>query len=295
MTKHALTKLGIACVYFFRDSDAWLLDMQLDFIEKTTDVEFVVYASAARLQEPLKSSLAARPFVQVIDFPPFDGEGGPEHGHYLTELVKYAHQDGCSHVCTLDCDSFPIKKGWPSELFDQMGDDYDVAAVFRAENEDTDLPHPCGTFMATRLLDTLDFSFWPNEAVLQSAEFQSYLHETKQRFDTGSGLGYALWRKNVQWLKLFRSNRTDLHFIMAGIYSDVFFHLGASSRRPAFHQDYQNKLGPWLSVILKTIPILWRISRWLEDRYLEKNQRLADEIRTQIKKDPDVFIKSLQK
>ncbi len=288
-------KLGIACVYFFRDEDAWLLDMQLDFIQKTTcDTDFTVYAAANRLQPHLKERLAARPFVKIIDLPPFEGDGGPEHGHYLSQLIKIAKEDGCTHACTLDCDSFPVASNWVGKTIEEMGGSYKVASVFRAENQDSDLPHPCGTFLDCSLLDEINIEFWPSDATQMTTAFKEYIAETRQRIDTGTGLGFALWQAKISWLRLLRSNHTNLHFLMAGIYGDVFFHLGASSRSPAFYSDFVKRPTLRLSVLLQPLPILWRIGAWFEKRYLLKNQRLSNSIRDQIKTDPDAFIQKLR-
>lgn len=295
MSNQTNIKLGIACVYFFRDEDAWLLDMQLDFIEKTTGgIDYTVYAAANRLQDHLKTRLEARSFVKIVDLPPFEGYGGPEHGYFLTQLAKHAKVEGCTHVCTLDCDSFPAAPGWASKLLDQMDAKYKVASVFRAENNDSDLPHPCGTFFECTLLDQIDFDFWPGDALRDSQDFKTYIAETNQRIDTGTGLGFALWKAKIPWLKLLRSNKTNLHFMMAGLYEDVFFHLGASSRSPAFHLDYMTRPYLKLSLKLRSIPLLWRIGYWIEKRYLAENQSLANQIREHLQRDPDGFISSLK-
>ena len=286
-------KLGIACVYFFRDEDAWVLDMQLDFIEKTTDVEFVLYASATRLQEKLKQTLASREFVKIVDMPPSEEVGGPEHGFFLSHLVRQAANDGCTHICTLDCDSFPIRQGWPKLLVSQMGSEYEVAAVFRAENLDTDLPHPCGVMMTDNIAKQVDLQFWPDETMKNSPEFKAYIEETGQRFDTGIGLGYALWKSGKSWLKLLRSNTRDLHYLMAGVYGSIFFHLGASSRRPAFYLDFHTQHLVRLSVAMQRIPVIWRFGRFLENRNLDRNEKLGRAIRDELRKDPDSFFRSL--
>ncbi|MBO6503986.1 MAG: hypothetical protein JJ850_17290 [Kordiimonadaceae bacterium] len=286
-------KVGIACVYFFRDEDAWILDLQLDFIERTTDVDFTVYAAAKRLQPELKEKLASRHFVTLVEMPEFDGIGGPEHGFFLSHLVRRAANDGCTHVCTLDCDSFPVSKGWPRALIQEMGTDYEVAAVFRAENMDKDLPHPCGAFF-TRDIALLDgLQFWPDDHIQTTSEFKKYMRDTGQRFDTGIGLGFSLWHAKKTWLKLLRSNTHELHYIMAGVYDSIFFHLGASSRRPAFNLDFRTKPLLRLSVALQGVPVLWRLGRIIENSYLDKNEKLAKTMRHALREDPVKFIKGL--
>lgn len=288
-------KLGIACVYFFRDEDAWILDLQLDFIEKTTKgTDFTVYAAAARLQPRLRDRLAARSFVRIVDLPPCPHTGGPEHGHYLEVLLHAAKADGCTHLCTLDCDSFPVADNWPHSLAERLSGAERLAAVFRAENRDTDLPHPCGIFMEAGLLDELVFEFYPSEGLQQSDDFKRYVAATGQRIDTGTGLGFALWRAGEPWARLLRSNAWNPHFLMAGLYADVFFHLGASSRAPGFHLDYATMPGLRLSLLLKDVPLLWRVGHWFESRYLKENRGIAAAIREQLTDDPEHFIARLR-
>lgn len=289
-------KLGIACVYFFREEDEWIMDLQLDFIKKTTsDTNFTVYAAANRLQPQLKERLASHSFVKIIDLHAFKGHGGQEHSHFLSLLTRFAKEDGCSHICTLDCDSFPVRRGWADDIIRKMTPDFRVASVFRAENDDTDLPHPCGTFMEASILDDVTIEFWPSETMQLSPDFKRYIAETNQRIDTGVGLGYALWKAGIPWLRLMRSNSLDMHFIMAGIYDDAFFHLGASSRAPTFNKDYQNRVSLRLFIASKTIPVLWRLGRRIENSYIAENRSLAQEIQSQLQSDPDGFINRLRK
>ncbi len=289
-------KLGIACVYFFREEDEWIMDLQLDFIKKSSsDIDFTVYAAANRLQPQLKKRLASHSFVKIIDLPSFEGHGGQEHSHFLSLLIECAKEDGCSHICTLDCDSFPVRQGWASDIAKKMSPNFRVASVFRAENDDTDLPHPCGTFMEATVLDDVSVEFWPNETLRMSPDFKRYIAETNQRIDTGVGLGYALWKAGIPWLRLMRSNSLDMHFMMAGIYDDVFFHLGASSRAPTFNKDYQSRLSLRFFVATKTIPVFWRLGRRIENDYIAKNRVLAKEIQNQLQNDADGFINRLRK
>jgi hypothetical protein len=55
------------------------------------------------------------------------------------------------------------------------------------------------------------------------------LAETGQRPDSGIGIGFSLWLTKTQWTPLTRSNTINDHFLLAGIYGDLIFHLGAMS------------------------------------------------------------------
>jgi len=217
-------KLGIACVYFYGEEDSWMLDLQLREIARHTEgYDFTVYAAANRLWPSLKEKLSACDFVEILDLPETGLKGGPEHGAYLDALVRHAAADGCSHICTLDCDSFPVKADWPALLEGQLGGGRRLAAVLRLENLDTCLPHPSGYFMEASFVADHDPVFWPGEDRVATPDFQQFLQDTGERIDTGIGYAYSLWTSGEDWTKLPRSNKRDLHFLMAGIYGDVFF------------------------------------------------------------------------
>jgi hypothetical protein len=129
---------------------------------------------------------------------------------------------------------------------------------------------------------------------LANASFQEFLTETGQRIDTGIGYGYRLWKSKEPWLPLTRSNRHDPHFLMAGIYGGIFFHLGGSSRRPWFYLDSQTRLSLRIGAAVSKIPIVWRLGPWLEERYVESNRRIFAKIQGSLRSDPDRFLSSLQ-
>ncbi len=292
---HIPMKLGIACVYFYGPDGGWILDLQLQYISRTlSGCDYTVYAGANRLQSALREKLRVHPHVKVAELPSFDGSGGREHGFYLDLLLRQAVKDGCTHVAALDSDSFPVLPDWPQHLLEHMGSAMRIAAVLRCENGDTHLPHPCGYFMHRSFLLDRDPQLYPSETDLASADFQKFLSTTGQRVDTGIGYAYALWKSGEPWLPLPRSNRLNPHFLMAGIYGGVFFHLGASARRPSFHLDYTTRPSLRLAARLRQMPLLWRAGDLLEDRYLAENERTFRGIATALRSDPDRFLTALQ-
>lgn len=288
-------KLGICCVYFYGLDSRWLLDLQLRCIARTLGgYDYTVYAAANRLDPELRSHLEGAPRTKVIALPRFEGEGSVEHASYLDMLLRRAADDGCTHLAALDSDSFPVLPDWPEVLLRRM-DRIRLAAVLRAENRDTWLPHPCGLFMERSfLLEHAPRMFPPESERLSDASFQQFLRETGQRTDTGIGYGYALWKAKERWLPLVRSNRHNVHFLMAGIYGDVFFHLGASSRRPWFYMDSKTRLSLRIGPAIKKVPILWRLGPWLEERYIASNRRILERIVASLRSDPDRFLSRLQ-
>lgn len=279
-------KLGICCVYFYGPDSAWLLDLQLRYIRSTLQgYDYTIYAGANRLQPELRRTLEAFPNVKIVELPWFDGVDNSEHAFYLDRLLRHATSEGCTHLAALDADSFPVLPDWPRVLLERMGGAR-FAAVLRSENLDTQLPHPCGLFMERSFLLERDPRMLP-----PGQEIADFLRETGQRADTGIGYGYVLWLHKEPWLPLMRSNRKNLHFLMAGIYGDIFFHLGGASRSsPVFFADYRRSLQRRIS----TIRLVWRLGPWLLKRYNARNARILVTIANSLRKEPERFIASLR-
>jgi len=296
-------KLGICCVYFYGPDSGWLLDLQLRYIASTLGgYDYTVYAAANRLQPELRRTLEATPRVRIVSLPEYEpnaggarmNEGSFEHAFYLDLLLRQAADDGCTHLSALDCDSFPVLPDWPNVLLRRMGS-IRFAGVLRSEELETYLPHPSGLFMdRSFLLEHAPRLFPPKSEMLSNASFREFLQETGQRTDTGIGYGYALWKSKEPWLPLKRSNRRNPHFLMAGIYGDIFFHLGAFSRRPWFYFDSQTRLSLRTKRVLNKMPVLWRLGSWLEERYIESNKRTLAKIVGSLRRDPERFLSSLQ-
>lgn len=288
-------KLGICCVYFYGRDSGWLLDLQLRYIASTlAGYDYTIYAAANRLQPELRRKLEATPNVRIASLPRYEGDGSAEHAFYLDLLLSQATADGCTHLATVDADSFPLLPDWPNVLLGKMHR-VRLAAVLRSENLDTALPHPSGLFMERSfLLEHVPRMFPPKREILANASFREFLQETHQRADTGIGYGYALWKAKEPWLPLMRSNRRNEHFLMAGIYGDVFFHLGASARRPWFHFDYKTRISLRIPQVVRNIPVLWRLGDWVEERYIGSNRRALMAIADSLRSDPDRFLSSLR-
>lgn len=286
-------KLGICCVYFFGPDSAWLLELQLRYIRETLrGYDYTVYAAANRLQPDLRERLEREARVEIVPLPPCESRESREHAFYLDLLLRHAAKEGCTHLAAVDADSFPVLDNWPQALIGRMTNTR-IAAVLRTENLDTFLPHPCGLFMQRSFLLEHDPKLLPPKA-----EVADFMKATGQRHDTGIGYGYALWKSGERWLPLERSNAYDSHFLMAGIYGDVFFHLGAQSRRPWFYRDSRKK--PWLKMCSLvrgasapgSIPS--RAGDWLEARYIKSNARKLVRICRALQADAPGFVAKLR-
>ena len=292
-------KIGIACVYFYGEDAEWIMELQLRYIASMMGGhEYRVFAGANRLSFALRNRLAATANLEIVSLPWFDGEGSEEHAFYLDKLLDRAAADGCTHLATVDADSFPVLADWPDALIQRMGKDVRLAAVLRAENLDTHLPHPCGLFMERSFFLQYKPSMLPSKSEISSPSFQEFIRQTGQRIDTGIGYGYVLWKHKEPWLPLMRSNKWNPHFIMAGIYGDVFFHLGATSRRQFFYVEFARNPLLHLMDILNKYPVIWRVSAWISPWLREKrapsNARVFRSVSSALRTNPERFIEKLR-
>ena len=153
-----------------------------------------------------------------------------EHCYYLDHLAEHAAATGADRICTMDPDAFPIEKGWNEKIEGMaLERQVPVVAVLRAENDDTDLPHPCCCYITREYYITQHPLFYAPDDAPTNAGYKSFLAKTGQRPDSGIGIGFSLWSTQTKWVQLTRSNAINDHFLLAGIYGDLIFHLGALS------------------------------------------------------------------
>jgi hypothetical protein len=287
-------KIGICCVYFYGDDGEWLLPLQLQFIAETlSGYCYTIYAAANRLAPELRAVLRATPNVTIVELPHIEERANSEHAIYLDKLLQFAYTDGCTHLAALDSDSLPIANDWPKHLLTKMNGQFRFTAVLRTENDDTALPHPCGYFMTRDFYEERHPTLLPDQKRRAEPRFQEFLLTTHQRVDTGIGYGYELWKNSERWLPLLRSNKFNFHFLMAGIYGEIFFHLGSSSRRPSFYLDYRSHISLRVAERLRDIPVAWRLAEMIEGNYLMKNELIYKSITAKLKHDPKSFFSNL--
>ena len=80
---------------------------------------------------------------------------------------------------------------------------------------------------------------------------------------------------------------------MAGIYGDIVFHLGASSRIPVFAKDINNNLILKFINRYRNAPLMWRLHSHLIKKIHNKNKKIFDAIKSNLRKDPEKFFCSL--
>jgi hypothetical protein len=301
-------KLGVLVVYYLEERDAPLLDLHLKYIEKNTRTHaYKIYAAVNRLHNSLYHRLSSFQNLEICNLPDTELRSSWEHGYYLDALVDYALKDGVSYICTLDVDSFPIRNDWVDVLLKRLSDENKCVAVLRKENGDTALPHPSCTFFHRSFYERYRPSFFPTNNEIQTEDFQTFLAKARQTPDTGIGYGYILFKNKLKWSKLLRSNTINDHFLMAGIYDDIIFHLGSATRKDkGFFRKAKGKgiglhtaefINQYimycpLNSIRKTIVDF--ITNHAESRYAKTQAEKFEEIRFSLLNDPDSYLNYLR-
>lgn len=301
----SVRRLALLVVYVLPDDDTeWLLQLHLDQIARTTTVPYRIYAAAPRVSPAAWDLLAARPEVEIHPTPAFDQIGSREHAHHLDALMHRALSDGdASHLATFDLDSFPIAGGWHDRLLDGVSAP-GVAAVLRRENLDTVLPHPSCIVLPRDFATAHPFSFSPDTD--GSRDFREFLRASGQRADTGIRLAYLLEREGVSWRRLLRSNRREIHPVIAGIYDDTVFHLGGGTRDTRFRRDLASSRSYRITRPIERIPaprpslkraktvVLDSLRAPADRAIVGRNRHAAVRARRCLREDPDAFFSYLR-
>jgi hypothetical protein len=176
--------------------------------------------------------------------------------------------------------------------------------VSRAENGDSDLPHPSCTFARRDFYEHFHPSFSPDSD--GTSEFRRFLHASGQSADTGIRLAYALWRAGLPWGRMLRTNARDPHYLMAGIYGDAVFHLGGVGRGKVFRRDLQQSTVHRLTRPLERLPVghgaarrakqaaLQRVRRGKEAQLAAANRAEYEELRRRLLAEPDALLAELR-
>jgi hypothetical protein len=297
--------LAILVVYYLKDDeDLPLLRMHLERIARHTKVPYTLYAVVNRLSAAGRALLDEHPNVVIADVPSTDLRASREHGYYLDALVPLALADGASHICTLDVDSFPIDDAWVDVVADAAPPASGFAGILRAENSDVLLPHPSCTMARREFFERYAPSFSPDSD--GTPEFRQFLRSTGQAADTGIRVGYVLWTHALPWGHLVRTNVVNPHYLMAGIYADVVFHLGSVGRGFLFRKDLESSLVHRLSGPIERFPVrgrsmlrakkhvLRRLRFETEDRFTIQNKSIYALLRNWLFSDPEGMLAYLR-
>jgi hypothetical protein len=307
-------KLGIIVVYLVNENTRLILQEHLRRIERhTKTIDYTIYGTIIRTPEPLVAQLRmeSHPHMKLYDFASDTASragtvvhpDAREHGSYLDKLTKVAFADGCSHICTMDMDSFPIRDDWFHIMSEESAaSSSGVVAVFRAENGDTDLTHPCGLLMPITFYEKFSPVFIPPDSFFSSDEFIKYRMETGQRPDTGVGISEIIHRHYLNWTRLKRTNINNDDVLFAGIYGDLIFHFGSTSRNIKYNgADLMNdrliRTINWIGENLMYFQpgsLLDRLRAWQRNRIGNRKTQTIANIFEAYFSDPDRYLNYLR-
>ena len=240
-------KLGLAVVYHVLQDSEELLRIHLDRLRRHTQVPYVIHGTTLRLPVPFRRHLSS-PEVRLHSLtPPEEVLKHVEHSFLLKKLLDRAAADGCTHLATLHVDSFPIADGWAERLAGQLSEHAPVTAVLEEMEGDTMArPNLACMMMATEYWQTARPMLIPTPELESSAPWRDFMTRHEQRVThSGVGLGYSLETAGRTWTPLRRTNGRGRHRVLAGVYSDLIFHLGAATRPKSFVSDIQPTGESW--------------------------------------------------
>ena len=140
-----------------------------------------------------------------------------------------------------------------------------------------------------------------------TAEWKGFLRRHEQHVvHSGVGLGYCLEQAGKRWSPLRRSNGRRRHPVLAGVYADLIFHLGAATRKKTFFTNPQivaeadamllrRRMAGWLRRVLpqrirRGLSPLRSMGRLYDQRPEERNEVLFAELRGELFAHPDRFL-----
>ena len=301
-------KLGIAVVYLVRDDSEVLLRLHLDRIRRHTSVPYAIHGTALRLPRPFHHYLDARNIRLHQLSGPTEVLAHIEHSWFLTQLLQRALDDGCSHLATLHVDSFPIADHWAQQLAASLSPQVPVTAVMEPMEGDTMArPNLAGMMALAEFWRESRPSLIPTPELEKTAEWRRFIERHQQGVvHSGVGLGYRLEQTGKTWAPILRTNSRRRHPVLAGVYGDKIFHLGAATRAKHFFtnpvpvsETAAMRLRRGLAATVRRIlpASIRRIFRPLrplgnfyDERPLRTNERIYSEIRRELFVDPDHFL-----
>lgn len=226
-----IDKLGIAVVYLISERNERLLDIHLERIERHTKADYRIYGSAVRLLPQFLPKLENHPKLTVCPCEPYVETGEQlrryEHSWYLEQLVRFAFDDGCSHVMILHVDSFPVRDGWAQELAAKLSRTCVMAGIVRDKERDHK-PMSAGILLDRRFYIEHSPRLLLTEAELASPEYARYKAEVPHSKDSGAGYGFAVHRLGLTFVPLLQSSAGDKYSHHGSLYEDMIFHLNAA-------------------------------------------------------------------
>jgi hypothetical protein len=293
-------KLGLVVVYLVKPDHGGLLDLHLRQIAACTTVPYTIHRLAAAFHQ----RLLREPHLQLHDFPATAARDGDEHAYYLEQLTRAALADGATHVAVLHVDSFPIRRGWAEDLASRCTSANPLCAIHLRECGDQLLTCSALLFFTRQFHEQYQPVFHPSPELRASADFQAFVAggNAGEIHESGIAYAYTLHRHGLSWTRLQRSNRHNDHFLLAGIYGDCVFHLGAAARPTKGlrgDRDHRGLLGlarqgwsrlyPWLPAWLQHA-----FRKLARQRPSVTNQAIYERLRQRLLADPAAYLAHLR-
>lgn len=149
-------------------------------------------------------------------------EGVVDHASKLNALAAHVCRSAGDDDVLVFCDSdaFPVRD--VTQYLREALQRWPLVAVQRLENAGDMQPHPC--FAATSA------GFWRKIRGDWRAGPTWTNADGRVVTDVGANLLRALTLEHIEWGKMLRSNRVNLHPLLFSLYDDVVYHHGAGSR-----------------------------------------------------------------
>lgn len=241
-------------------TEYWI-DIQLKYLKRYTPGVFRTYTILGGGIDP--SSHTGK-FDLVVD------SSSGDHATNLTLLAQVAckYADPDDSLIFIDSDAFPVASLARIESDLKR---YPLIAIRRDENAGDRQPHP--SFCVTTA------GFWSYIGADWSDK-PGWINGVGETVcDVGGNLLAALEARSVKWKPLLRSNRTNLHPVLFGIYDDLVYHHAAGSRAPITRED--------LRIIRRASARDPDAEASFAEETVRRNQMLSSEIIAEIKADRD--------
>lgn len=192
-------------------TDKWI-PIQQKYLRRYMQVDYRSYAYLNDIDEKFDDS-----FDVVLKE---DIRSHADKLNRLAERICHDNQDD-DYILFLDGDAFPIA---PIEgTFLQEMNKYTLTAIQRIENNGDIQPHPSFAMVKIGKWKEINGTWergytWPDR-------------QGRSVTDLGGELLRILETNKLDWLKITRSNRMDLHPLYFGIYGNLIYHHGAGFRR----------------------------------------------------------------
>lgn len=307
-------KVGIVVVYLVSEENEKLLDLHLIQIEKHTQIPFSIYGSVNRLIPKFRKKLERQPKVRICECPTTGLRDLEEHSFYLDHLVRYAVEDGASHVVILHVDSFPIRSDWIELLAEKLSDSCVLVAI--QESKYSILPSTACMMFHRDFYLKYRPTFLPSGEDRALPEFTSFMKEFDQAVHSGTGYTFKAYLNGLSWHHMLRSNKGEDHHIIGSVYDDLVFHLGAATRpmkhfRADFPKQRERKTRNALRSILKNLSSIVLTQRAYESvkallprsilgffvpqiRAHQANREAYGQVRARLLEDPKSYLEYLR-